>query len=184
MVRFTPRPHRRSPRLDDVPDDRWAEEKPADDFGFGGWQALLIDEIVGQQIYAGMEGLGALLLGRRTHDIFASYWPQQAGRIAQLFNRIPNYVASRQSLNPEWAGTSQLGPDLACRPSEPEQILGHSCGRGRSPFKRSPTASHLGSKRAAASYALEASTLGGAAALECGDYSDRIGRLPIEAYWG
>ncbi|MET3366949.1 UNVERIFIED_CONTAM: dihydrofolate reductase [Jeotgalibacillus campisalis] len=64
------------------------------------------------QIDSGMEGMDALLLGRRTCDIFASYWPYQGGGIAQLFNRIPKYVASRQSLNPEWEGTSQLGPDV------------------------------------------------------------------------
>ncbi|WP_314326117.1 dihydrofolate reductase family protein [Paenarthrobacter ilicis] len=88
------------------------EEDPANDFAFGGWQAPLIDEVVGHQIEAGMEGMDALLLGRRTYDIFAAYWPHQNGLIAELFNRIPKYVASRQSLKPEWAGTSQLGPDL------------------------------------------------------------------------
>ncbi|MBT2584491.1 dihydrofolate reductase family protein [Arthrobacter sp. ISL-95] len=88
------------------------EEDPADDFAFGGWQAPLIDDVVGQHIDAGLAGMDALLLGRRTCDIFASYWPQLDGRIAQLFNRIPKCVASRKSLNPEWAGTSQLGRDL------------------------------------------------------------------------
>ncbi|WP_429387423.1 hypothetical protein [Paenarthrobacter sp. TE4293] len=42
----------------------------------------------------------------------------------------------------------------------------------------------LASKGAAAAYALAALPLGGAAALEYGAYSDRIGRLPMEAYWG
>ena len=56
--------------------------------------------------------MDALLLGRRTYDIFASYWPHQDSGIAQLFNRIPKYVASRQSLKLEWDGSSQLGPDV------------------------------------------------------------------------
>ena len=46
-----------------------------------------------------MQGLDALLLGRRTYDIFAGYWPHQEqgvdGGIAELFNRVPKYVASR-----------------------------------------------------------------------------------------
>ncbi|MEC3853413.1 dihydrofolate reductase family protein [Paenarthrobacter ureafaciens] len=88
------------------------EEDPKGGFEFGGWQAPLFDDVVGEQIDSGMEGMDALLLGRRTYDIFASYWPHQDGGIAQLFNHIPKYVASRQSLNPEWEGTSQLGPDV------------------------------------------------------------------------
>ena len=59
-----------------------------------------------------MAGMDALLLGRRTYDIFASYWPHQDNGIARLFNRIPKYVASRQSLKLEWDGSSQLGPDV------------------------------------------------------------------------
>ena len=81
-------------------------------FGFGGWQAPLIDEVVGEQIDAGMAGMDALLLGRRTYDIFAGYWPQAGGDIARLFNRLPKYVASRQALSLEWAGSTLLGPDV------------------------------------------------------------------------
>ncbi|MGW8565834.1 dihydrofolate reductase family protein [Isoptericola sp. NPDC055881] len=86
-------------------------------FPFGGWQAPLIDEVAGAQIDAAYaEGTDALLLGRRTYDIFASYWPHQEGGqdggIAELFNRIPKYVASRGNPDLSWAGSSQLGPDL------------------------------------------------------------------------
>lgn len=89
------------------------EEDPDDGFAFGGWQAPLIDEVVGEQIDSGMAGMDALLLGRRTYDIFAGYWPHQDGDIARLFNRIPKYVASRQTLALEWAGSTLLGPDVA-----------------------------------------------------------------------
>lgn len=87
------------------------EEDPTGDFAFGGWQAPLIDEVVGDQIDAGMVGMDALLLGRRTYDIFAAYWPLQNGGIADLFNRLPKYVASRQSRQLEWEGSSWLGAD-------------------------------------------------------------------------
>ncbi|MFJ6940124.1 dihydrofolate reductase family protein [Streptomyces sp. NPDC101132] len=86
-------------------------------FPFGGWQAPLLDEVSGAQIAAAYEGTDALLLGRRTYDIFASYWPHQEGGeddgFARLFNRIPKYVASRGRPDLSWAGSTQLGPDLA-----------------------------------------------------------------------
>ncbi|MFJ4287090.1 dihydrofolate reductase family protein [Paenarthrobacter nicotinovorans] len=87
------------------------EEDPTDDFAFGGWQAPLIDEVVGEQIDSGMEGMDALLLGRRTYDIFAAYWPHQGGGIADLFNRLPKYVASRQPRQLGWEGSTLLGAD-------------------------------------------------------------------------
>ncbi|MDP9982389.1 dihydrofolate reductase [Pseudarthrobacter oxydans] len=81
-------------------------------FAFGGWQAPLLDEVVGGQIDSGMAGMDALLLGRRTYDIFAGYWPHAQGDIARLFNRLPKYVASRQTPALEWANSTLLGPDV------------------------------------------------------------------------
>lgn len=92
------------------------EEDRDGGFPFGGWQAPLIDESVGEQVMAGMEGLDALLLGRRTYDIWAAYWPhQEAGTdssIARLFNRVPKYVASRREPTLDWAGSTRVGADL------------------------------------------------------------------------
>lgn len=81
-------------------------------FAFGGWQAPLLDDVVGGQIDAGMAGMDALLLGRRTYDIFAGYWPDAGGDIARLFNRLPKYVASRRAPALEWANSTLLGPDV------------------------------------------------------------------------
>ena len=89
------------------------EEDPDGGFAFGGWQAPLIDEVVGAQVEAGMKGMDALLLGRRTYDIFAAYWPHQQGSIARLFNRIPKYVASRHPQTLTWADSTQLGTNIA-----------------------------------------------------------------------
>jgi dihydrofolate reductase len=92
------------------------DEDPAG-FPFGGWQAPLLDEAEGAQILAAYEGTDALLLGRRTYDIFAGYWPHQKGgednMIAELFNSVPKYVASRGEPDLSWAGSTQLGTDLA-----------------------------------------------------------------------
>jgi dihydrofolate reductase len=93
------------------------EEDPEGGFAFGGWQAPLFDDLVGDWVWAGMEGLDALLLGRKTYDIFAAYWPNQEGGpdnpIAVLLNRVPKFVASRGAPSLDWAQSSQLGPDLA-----------------------------------------------------------------------
>ncbi|RKE17012.1 dihydrofolate reductase family protein [Streptomyces sp. TLI_171] len=82
-------------------------------FPFGGWQVPLLDEVAGAQIDDAYEGTDALLLGRRTYDIFAGYWPTAGDSpFAELFNRIPKYVASRGKPDLTWAGSTQLGPDL------------------------------------------------------------------------
>jgi dihydrofolate reductase len=85
-------------------------------FRFGGWQAPVSDEIVGNAVGERLADIDALLLGRKTYDIFAAYWPHHTdgpeGAIGTLFNRIPKYVASRTSLTLDWEGTTQLGPDL------------------------------------------------------------------------
>ncbi len=86
-------------------------------FSFGGWQAPLIDGVAGAQIGAAYEGTDALLLGRRTYEIFAGYWPYREGgadaEIATLFNSVPKYVASRGKPDLSWAGSTLLGPNLA-----------------------------------------------------------------------
>lgn len=97
------------------------EEDPIG-FGFGGWQAPLVDEVTGAQIAAAYEGTDALLLGRRTYDIFSAYWPHHEGgednEIAMLFNGVPKYVASRGKPDLSWAGSTHLGPDLAAATRE------------------------------------------------------------------
>ncbi|MFB7842843.1 dihydrofolate reductase family protein [Microbacterium sp. NPDC056052] len=94
------------------------EEDTSDGFRFGGWQATLPSEAVMRSVTEGMETLDALLLGRRTYDIFAGYWPEHTtgpeGFIGQLFNRVPKYVASRNAgIELDWQGSTRVGADLA-----------------------------------------------------------------------
>lgn len=93
------------------------EEDTSGGFRFGGWQAPLPDDMVGREVQAGMEHMDALLLGRRTYDIFSAYWPHhvtgEEGGIGRLFNRIPKYVASRGNPELGWEGSSLLGADVA-----------------------------------------------------------------------
>jgi len=88
------------------------EEDAEGGFAFGGWQAPLIDESIGEQVLAGIVELDALLLGRKTYDIFANYWPHQNDTIGNVFNKVPKYVASRSTPTLEWKGSTLLGPDI------------------------------------------------------------------------
>lgn len=92
------------------------DEDPEGGFSFGGWQAPLLDDASGDQIAAGIARTDALLLGRKTYDIFAAYWPNQVegldSPIARRFNAIPKYVASRGTPHLGWRDSHLLGPDL------------------------------------------------------------------------
>ena len=89
------------------------EEDPSDGFEYGGWQAPYLDAESGAVIGAGIDRLDALLLGRRTYDIFSDYWPKQGDHpIAVKFNAVPKFVASRTLTDPSWPGTTVVS-DLA-----------------------------------------------------------------------
>ncbi len=90
-----------------------APDEDPEGFPFGGWQAPLVSDVTGAQVVDAYQGTDALLLGRRTYDIFAAYWPHQDdGAIASIFNSVPKYVASHGDPDLSWAGSTQLGPDL------------------------------------------------------------------------
>ena len=76
-------------------------------FPFGGWQAPLMDEVAGAQVGAAYEGTDALLLGRRTYDIFAAYWPHQEGGEE---TRSPRCSTASRSTSPPAAGPTSRGP--------------------------------------------------------------------------
>jgi len=93
------------------------EEDPEGGFEFGGWQAPLIGRAEGDRIIEGIRSTDALLLGRRTYDIFAGYWPHQVegadSEIALKFDAIPKYVASRGNPELSWRDSHLVGSDLA-----------------------------------------------------------------------
>jgi dihydrofolate reductase len=84
-------------------------------FDHGGWQAPLLDEASGDAMFDEASGMDALLLGRRTYEIFAGYWPNAPQEIpfTGLLNRVPKYVASRTLAEPlGWTGSRLLTGDL------------------------------------------------------------------------
>jgi dihydrofolate reductase len=92
------------------------QEDTSGGFRYGGWQGPVTDDVVGREIMAGIDTLDALLLGRKTYDIWADYWPTygegDANPIATKFNAVPKYIASRGTPELAWEGSVQLGPDV------------------------------------------------------------------------
>ena len=90
------------------------DEDQADGFGHGGWQAPYLDEQNGKSITENIGRMDALLLGRRTYDIFAAYWPQVADNpISTRLNSVPKYVASRTLHNVDWNNSTLLEGEVA-----------------------------------------------------------------------
>jgi dihydrofolate reductase len=100
---------------------------PAEDtdggFEHGGWQVPYFSEQLGQIIGAWHTGAGGLLLGRRTYEIFTSYWPhvpaghENAG-MAKILNETPKFVASRTRESAGWQNTTILGGDVPAAVAE------------------------------------------------------------------
>jgi dihydrofolate reductase len=84
-------------------------------FEHGGWAAPYADEVAGRAAAAGMAETGAVLLGRRTYEDFASIWPKQGDSpFGQFLNNTRKYVASRTLQKPlEWQNSTLLDGDVA-----------------------------------------------------------------------
>lgn len=90
------------------------EEDPEGGFTYGGWQASYVDDVTGSAITAFMDKPFDLLLGRKTYDIFAGYWPNHVeGPIGQKFAEATKYVASRGNPALPWERSVLLGNDVA-----------------------------------------------------------------------
>jgi dihydrofolate reductase len=83
-------------------------------FAYGGWAIPGNDEVMGQFMAQGMGGGGALLLGRRTYEDFAGFWPKQGddNPYASFINEQTKYVASRTLTEPlTWRHATLLKGD-------------------------------------------------------------------------
>jgi dihydrofolate reductase len=84
-------------------------------FEHGGWSAPHFDEGMGEVIGGWIDQADALLLGRRTYEIFAAYWPHVSGDdpTAAKLNSVPKYVASRTLESADWNNSTVLEGDVA-----------------------------------------------------------------------
>ena len=83
-------------------------------FAYGGWSVNYWDELMGQVMGEATSGPFAMVLGRRTYDVMAAYWPaapEETG--AKVFNDATKYVASRGHPALEWSNSVPIEGDAA-----------------------------------------------------------------------
>lgn len=106
------------------------DEDPRGGFADGGWAQAGNDPVMGRVMAEGMGRPGGLLLGRRTYEDFAAYWPRQTDNpFTPVLDATRKYVASRTLTQPSWKNTTVLGGDAAeavatLKQSEDLMILG------------------------------------------------------------
>ena len=94
------------------------DEDPSGEFRLGGWIVPYGDEAIDQAVQDLFSQPFELLLGRRTYDIFAAYWPRvradsASHAIADLFNSVPKHVATHRSDTLDWQNSHALEGGLA-----------------------------------------------------------------------
>jgi dihydrofolate reductase len=92
-----------------------SDEDRRNGFERGGWALGAGDDDTWALITQTYQGADAFLFGRRTYDLFASYWgAMDAGThpIADALNTKPKYLASTTITDPQWADTTALSGDL------------------------------------------------------------------------
>ncbi len=93
------------------------EEDTSEGFEYGGWTVPYFeeDDLLGQVMDEQTGHPFDLLLGRKTYDIFAGYWPHQdesTTPFARKFNKARKYVASRSPIELDWNNTVLLQEDI------------------------------------------------------------------------
>ncbi|WP_016755214.1 dihydrofolate reductase family protein [Leptospira santarosai] len=108
------------------------EEDPIGGFAYGGGQGPYSDDVIGTVMDKQMNMPFDLLLGRKTFEIWAPYWPQHAD-IWPGVNSATKYVASNTMTSSEWQPCVFLGGDIAEKVSKLKQHQGpnlHVYGSG------------------------------------------------------
>jgi dihydrofolate reductase len=94
-----------------------ADEDTSGGFEHGGWHMRYFDDLSQKWVLESIVEAGGFLLGRRTYEIFAAYWPkapEDEQVIAQPLNTKPKYVASTTLTEPlEWQNSTVLQGDVA-----------------------------------------------------------------------
>jgi dihydrofolate reductase len=94
-----------------------ADEDTTGGFEHGGWHLRYFDDISQNKVVENLTEAGGFLLGRRTYEIFAAYWPnapEEEQAVAQPLNTQLKYVASTTLSEPlEWQNSVVLQGDLA-----------------------------------------------------------------------
>jgi dihydrofolate reductase len=94
-----------------------ADEDTSGGFAHGGWHLRFFDDLSQNWVVKSIAEAGGFLLGRRTYEIFAAYWPnagEEEQVIAEPLNTKPKYVASTTLAEPlEWQNSTVLDGEVA-----------------------------------------------------------------------
>lgn len=88
------------------------DEDRTGNFELGGWLFEFSDGVVGERVDKLFTPPFDLLLGRRTYDIFAAYWPYATGRgnaLGERLNRAGKYVVTGGAQRLDWQNSHRLG---------------------------------------------------------------------------
>ena len=99
------------------------DEDTSDGFAYGGWEAPYGDDILEAALQKQMNMPFDLLLGRKTFDIWAAFWPQHAV-VWPGVNTATKYVASNTLTSHEWQPSVFLNGDIAEKVAKLKQEQG------------------------------------------------------------
>jgi dihydrofolate reductase len=88
------------------------EEDTSGGFQYGGWTVPFADQSFGKILNEELSVPFDLLLGRKTYEIWSSYWPKQTGPIADPFNKATKYVVSDESVDLTWKESILIHDDV------------------------------------------------------------------------
>ncbi len=94
------------------------EEDPDGGFKYGGWSVAYFDDFLGNVMSEQMGHPFDLLLGRKTFEIFAAYWPRVKDESGAAINRARKYVVSHRPVKLDWKTTVLIDGDVVGRIKE------------------------------------------------------------------
>jgi dihydrofolate reductase len=103
------------------------EEDPRGGFGLGGWLPPLFDEETGQYMNEVFDEADVFLLGRRTYEAMAGFWPSvsdPANRVGTQLNSLPKHVVTATLTELSWSGAVPLTGDIAKQVAALKEVPG------------------------------------------------------------
>jgi dihydrofolate reductase len=105
------------------------EEDREGGFPHGGWQGPISGEDVGRLVTEGIADADGFLLGRKTYDLFSSFWPKvtdPSNSIATALNSRPKYVVSRSLERVSWNNSRLIKGDVVAEIRKLRQLPGRT----------------------------------------------------------
>lgn len=91
------------------------EEDTSGDFRYGGWTVPYVDQSFGTMVDEEFSVPFDLLLGAKTYEIFAGYWPKHPGSIGTPFDNATKYVVSDKPIDLPWKESVLISDDVVAK---------------------------------------------------------------------